>query len=244
MWRCTGCKTENQDAAFFCSWCACHRSVDAPVRGDSADVTGLSSPPELGIEFCLWRPPIDPETGLVVIRTCKRGVLGLFLYTMLPLGIGLMFLLFAKPGVRTVSLPIGLFFLLMAGLPGGYLLRLFLRAKIAIVLDQSGIVINTSPLSSGRVLWVDISKGELVVRKGGAYIGLDVRDRTKYRVSRFNLLFNRYPFVITDWAVGDSLTGLWVYVRRIIEDPRLAEELGTFAFHQGPGSHGAGTPQA
>jgi len=208
--------------------------VDAPVRDVSPEQPRLSSPPAAGKEFCLWQPPIDRETGLVVIRTSKQGILGLLLYTILPLAIGLMFLLFARREVRSISVPVGLFFVLLAGLPGGYLLRVYFKGRIAVVLDQSGIVINTSPLSSGRILWSDISKGELVVRKGGAYIGLDVIDRKRYRISWFNLLFNRYPFVITHWAVGDALSGLWLYVRRILEDRRLAAELGVLNLYPGP----------
>jgi hypothetical protein len=226
MWRCTGCGTENQEAVFFCSWCACHRALEISVREAPPEPLRLSSPPVLGKEYWAWRPPIDPETGLVVFRTSKSGILGLLLYTILPLSIGLVFLLLSRPQVRSTAIPVGLFFMLMAGLPGGYLLRLYLKGQIAIILDRSGILINTSPLSSGHVRWTDISKGELVVRGRRAYIGIDVYDRRKYRVSRFNLLFNRYPFVITDWAVGDALSGLWSYIRRIVENPPLASELG------------------
>jgi len=164
----------------------------------------------------------------VVIKSSKSGILGLLVYTMLPLLIGLLFLLLSRPEARKMAIPLGIFFLVLAGLPGGYLLRVLVKGQVGVVLDRTGILINTSPLSAGRVLWVDISKGEVVVRGRSAFIGLDVRDRAKYRVSRFNLLFNRYPFVITDWAVGESLSGLWLYIRRIIENPHLAAELGVF----------------
>jgi hypothetical protein len=238
MWRCTGCRTENQETVFFCSWCACHRQADVPAQEVPEDLPRLCQPPRVGEEFCLWRPPINPETGLIVFRTSQQGILGLLLYTMMPLVIGLAFLVFSRPEVRSTAVPLGIFFLLMAGLPGGYLLRVYWKGKIAVILDRSGILINTSPLSSGRILWADISKGELVVRGRSVYIGLDVRDRTKYRCSRFNLLFNRYPFVITDWAVGDALSGLWFYVRRIIDDPELASDLGVLQLRSGPTAGG------
>ena len=50
-------------------------------------------------------------------------------------------------------------FLLMGGLPGGFLLRVYLKDQIGIVLDRFGILINTSPLSFGHIQWTDISKG-------------------------------------------------------------------------------------
>jgi len=158
-------------------------------------------------------------------------------YTFLPLLIGLMFLLLSRAEVRNVALPTGLIFIVMAGLPGGFLLRIFLKGQTAIVLDRKGIWVNTSPLSSGYLLWTDISRGELVVRRGGAYIGLDVHDRGKFRISRFNLLFNRYPFVVTHWAVGDALTGLWVYIRRILENPEMPLELGVLPTSREPTQH-------
>jgi hypothetical protein len=240
MWRCTVCATDNQDVVFFCSRCACHRVVDTSRRESEPEPLRLSSPPVLGKEMCLWLPPIDPESRLVIIKTSRNGLLGLFAYTIMPLLIGLMFLLLSKPDVRQVALPVGIFFLLMAGLPGGYLLRCLLKRQVGVILDRDGILINTSPLSAGHVLWRDISKGEVVVRGRRAYIGLDVRDRSKYRVSRFNLLFNRYPFVITDWAIGEAMSGLWLYIRRILENPHLASELGLFnrrGRSEGPAGH-------
>jgi hypothetical protein len=170
----------------------------------------------------------------VVIQTSQSGIAGLLAYTCLPLFIGLMIVLLARPEVRNVAVPAGLVFILMAGLPGGFLLRIYLKGQIGIVLDRKGIWVNTSPLSSGYLLWTDISRGELVVRRGSAYIGLDVHDRGKFRISWFNLLFNRYPFVITHWAIGDALTGLWVYIRRILENPEMPSELGALTSPRGP----------
>jgi hypothetical protein len=233
MWRCTACGTENREAVFFCSRCACHRAMEVPAEPRVQDPLRLSSPPVLGKEFCLWLPPINRDTGLIVIQTSQRGILGLLTYTCLPLVIGLLLLILARPEVRAVARPVGLLFILVAGLPGGFLLRMALKGQIGIVLDRNGIWINTSRMSSGYLLWTDLSRGELVIRRGSSYIGLDVRDRSKFRVSLFNLLFNRYPFVITDWAVGDALTGLWVCIRRILENPALPSELGVFEFRRG-----------
>ena len=157
----------------------------------------LSATEVIGEGARVWLPPIDKESGLLIIETSKRGIGGLLLYTIVPLGFGLMLLVLSRPEVRSYSVPLGIFFMVLAGLPGGFLLRVLIKGQIGIIVDRYGIVINTSPLSSGRILWTDITKAELVPRRSGAYIGLDVVDRKKYKISRFNLLFNHYPFVIT-----------------------------------------------
>ena len=237
MWRCTVCGTDSQEASFFCSRCACHRTIEVRPTESASESLRLSSAPVLGKEYCLWLPPINPDTGLIVIHTSQRGVAGLLGYTFLPLLIGLMTLLLSRAEVRDVTVPTGLILIVMAGLPGGFLLRILLKGQIAIVLDRKGIWVNTSPFSSGYLLWTDISRGELVVGRGRVYIGLDVHDRSKVRISRFNLLLHRYPFIISHWAVGDKLTGLWVYIRRILENPEMPSELGVLTTCRGPAQH-------
>ena len=171
---------------------------------------------------------------MVVVIRAPRLKLGFLFVLSLIMVAGSAWLAFGLPAWFIIPGIAGWIGILFFGFAGGwYLSRLFSNRK-SLILDQEGLLDNSSGIPAGRIGWDQISRVEIVSVNNQRFVGIDVVDRKAlvYASSRLqqsiedmNLGITGFPVHIPSFAVDRSLEELRDLILKYWQNPKERKSL-------------------
>jgi hypothetical protein len=131
---------------------------------------------------------------------------------------------------------VGFLGILFGGLTGGWFLSRMFSNRRSIILDQEGLLDNSSGIPAGRIGWDQIARVDIVTLQNNRFVGIDVVDRKalasssspfRQYIEASNAALTGFPVNIPSFAVDRSPEELRDLILKFWQNPKERKTLGT-----------------
>lgn len=171
---------------------------------------------------------------MVVIRTPRLKLLFLFALSAIFVATGSWLFLIPMSFLSPITKAVGLLGILFGGLTGGWFLSRMFSNRLSIILDQEGLLDNSSGVPAGRIGWDQIARVGIVTLENHRFVGIDVVDRKAFMASsppfrryieESNAALTGFPVNIPSFAVDRSLEELRDLIQKYWQNPKERKTL-------------------
>ena len=171
---------------------------------------------------------------MIVIRAPRMKLLFLFALSAIFVAAGSWLFLIPMSFLSPLTKAVGLLGILFGGLSGGWYLSRMFSNRMSLILDQEGLLDNSSGAPAGRIGWDQISRVGIVSLQNNRFVGIDVVDRKAFAASsspfrryieESNAAITGFPVNIPSFAVDRSLEELRDLIRKYWQNPKERKTL-------------------